>query len=88
MAYVIWACHIRHVGCPGTHWDVTRQPVKTRPKAHYQDMSYDRNTVEVNFPSLAKEQKMSKPPKIGHMVNTPPIVKTKIVLKMVWVVDQ
>ena len=57
MAYFIWACHMWHVGCPGTQWDVPNQPVKTRPKLHCQNMSYGGYTSEVNLPYISKEQK-------------------------------
>jgi hypothetical protein len=56
MAYGISACHMRHVGWPGTQWDVPIEPVKTRPKLHCRNKSYAKNTFLVILPSENKSK--------------------------------
>ena len=56
MAYGIGACYMRHVGYPGTQWDVTSQAVKTTPNLHCRNKSYAKYTLLVIFPSENKSK--------------------------------
>ena len=46
-----------YAGCPGTQWDVTIQPVKTRQKLLCQNKSYVGHKLVAYFSLLAKMQK-------------------------------
>ena len=58
MAYGIWhmAWYMWYVGCPDTQWDVSIQPVKSRPKFDCRNKSYVSH-IPLYFTTLAKEQK-------------------------------
>ena len=46
-----------YLGCPGTQWDVTKQPVKTRPKLLCQNKSYGGHKLVVYFSLYSRMQK-------------------------------
>ena len=73
--------------CPGTQWDVTIQPAKTRPKLHCRNKGYARHRLVAYFPSLAKEWKKTVGQNITDMVYIPPNWKTKTVSESVWQMD-
>ena len=78
----------RCVGCPGTQWDVTVQPVKTRPKFHCQNKSYVRHKLVAYFSHLVKERKLTGGQNIRGMFYTATNWKTKAVQKMACKIDQ
>ena len=60
----------RYVGCLGTQWDVTIQPLKTRPKLYCQNKSYVTNKLVAYFSLLAKALKLSLGPNVFHMISS------------------
>ena len=65
------------MGCPGTQWDVTEQPVKTRPTFHCQNNSYVRHKLVAYFSLLASMQKKSVGQQVFHMISSALVLKHK-----------
>ena len=68
--------------CPGTQWDVTIQPVKTRLKFHSQNKSKVKRKLGAYFPPLSKAQKSTAGQNFTNNVSIPLNWKAKAVLKI------
>ena len=66
------------VGCPGTQWDVTIQPLKTRPKLLLQNKSYGGHTFMTYFSLLTRMQKKASCQKVFRMISSAPDLKHKL----------
>ena len=66
------------VGFPGTQWDVTIQPLKTRPKLLLQNKSYSGHTFMTYFSLLTRMQKKASCQKVFHMISSAPDLKPKL----------
>ena len=66
-----------YVGCPGTQWDGTIQPVKTSPKIFCQNKRYREHEFVAKFCLLARMPKNGEK-KVFHMNSSARNFKLKI----------
>ena len=66
------------VGCPGTQWDVTIQPLKTRPKLLLQNKSYGGPTFMTYFSLLTRMHEKASCQQVFRMISSAPDLKHKL----------
>ena len=67
-----------YVGCLGTQWDVTIQPVKTKPKLLCQNANYVRHKLVAYFSCFPRMQKKTFGQQVFRMISSAQNLKHKI----------